>query len=99
MTGKFANYTVALLLAMLLNRTPYITNMIACYSFTDSDIKRFFCRTKQRFYIFRDLTDTKCIARISVETVKNSTAVYRNNIAIFQYCLGIRHPVHHNFIH
>ncbi len=84
---------------MLLDSVADVSKMPASYSILYSKQQSFFCYLKQVPYLGLDLTNTECIARVTIETVKYCTTINRYNISILQFRLTIRHSMNNDIVY
>ena len=76
MTYELANDSIAMRLAKCLYRRADVTDAPALLGICYSLIKGFLRDFKQLGNLVRDFAYTKCIARISIETIQKHSAVH-----------------------
>ena len=98
MTGEFTYDSIVLLFAMVLYCRTYVSQMLSCLSSINTEEECLFCDLQQLLHFFSYLADTECIGRITIEAVEQSTAIHRNDIAIFKDDIVRWDPMDDNII-
>ena len=98
-TGKFADNSVALGLAVVLNGTADVTDMATSCRLGNAPVERLLRDTQQTLDIFSDLTDTERVAGVATETVEQCATVDGDDVTLAEDGLGVRNAMNHDIVH
>ena len=98
MPSQLAHDAVALVFAMVLHRTADVAKMSSRNCVLNAQIERRLRRAEEFLHLITDLAYTECIARVTIESVKQCAAIDGDDVSLLQHRLRARNAVHHHLV-